>query len=242
MFFVFAFFLVEDKDIERKNVEIVQLLANNLMKRPVNQPCKTMPKELSLLLDKNLYFFIARLAEKEKTVIKVKAKRQSKYGDFRPVFSGNQHLITVNYDENTNRLLLVLLHEIAHAEVWNKYGRRHKPHGQEWKKSFQKLVLIALEKAFFAEELAATLFAFIQNPKSSHQHNTDLMKALKAFDKEADETLFLSELAENQLFVFRGKIFCKGQRIRSRYKCALYRSKKEYLFNPNASVKLYENS
>jgi SprT protein len=201
-----------------------------------------MHESLSLLLGEKTHLFIESLAEKEKTIIKLKPKRQSKYGDFRPAFYGKQHLITVNYDENRYRILLVLLHEIAHAEVWNKYGRKHKPHGQEWKSSFKKLVLLAMKKEFFVPEFYAVLLVFIENPKSSHQHNSDLMKTLKNFDNDMNGEVFLSELAENELFVFREKIFRKGQRIRSRYKCSLYRSKKEYLFNPNASVKLYEIS
>src|SRR3954471_22255295 len=65
--------------------------------------------------------------------LRIKKTRTSKYGDYRPPHSGNNHQITINYDMNKYAFLITLVHEIAHLTNWNKYKDRVKPHGEEWK-------------------------------------------------------------------------------------------------------------
>jgi hypothetical protein len=36
---------------------------------------------------------------------------------------------------------MTLIHEIAHLVAFEKYGRNIKPHGQEWKHTFQQLMV-----------------------------------------------------------------------------------------------------
>jgi len=199
-----------------------------------------MTNTLHHLLNNSCIVFIEDICEKENVLIKIKPKRNTKYGDFRPSIKQNKaHIITVNNEENKYTFFLTIIHELAHAIVWNKYKRKAKPHGKEWKENYKKLILISIEKGFFAESLHQSLFHFAKNIKSSHNYNTELVKALNAFNTNKHEFLFISEIQKGALFVYENKIYIKGDKIRTRYKCRQKNTLKKYLFNQNASVKLF---
>ena len=73
-------------------------------------------------------------------VVKVKNERKTKHGDYRQL-PNSKHQITINSNLNPYRFLITLIHEIAHFETYNKFGRFIKPHGKEWKQTFQHLML-----------------------------------------------------------------------------------------------------
>ena len=72
--------------------------------------------------------------------LKIKKSRSSKYGDYRPPFKGENHLITINYDMNKYAFLITLVHEIAHLSTYNKHKDNVKPHGEEWKLHYKLLM------------------------------------------------------------------------------------------------------
>jgi predicted SprT family Zn-dependent metalloprotease len=43
---------------------------------------------------------------------------------------------------------MTLIHEIAHLVAFEKYGRNIKPHGQEWKHTFQQLMVPYIHQKF----------------------------------------------------------------------------------------------
>jgi predicted SprT family Zn-dependent metalloprotease len=65
--------------------------------------------------------------------------------------------------------LITLIHEISHLVAFEKFGRNIKPHGNEWKYSFQRL-MIPIQK--FSKS-AATFMAF-QNPNGSTDNSLSL--------------------------------------------------------------------
>ena len=69
--------------------------------------------------------------------LKIVNERVTRHGDYRKDVQGF-HLITVNANLNKYRFLMTLIHEIAHLVAFEKYGRFIKPHGNEWKLTFQK--------------------------------------------------------------------------------------------------------
>ena len=71
--------------------------------------------------------------------LKIVNERSTRHGDYRN-FNG-KHEITVNGSLNKYRFLITLIHEIAHLVAGVKYGRTIKPHGQEWKHTFQILMV-----------------------------------------------------------------------------------------------------
>ncbi|WP_178989843.1 SprT-like domain-containing protein [Winogradskyella schleiferi] len=182
---------------------------------------------------------ISELLAIDNLVVKVKSERKTRHGDYRELPNG-KHQITVNSNLNCYRFLITLIHEIAHFEAYKKHGRFIKPHGKEWKYTFQHLMLPFLRPEIFPSELLPLLAHHFKNPKASSDTDTQLAFALKQFNEVNDKT-FVFELSLNQTFkLYNGKVFRKGNKRRKRYECVEVKSGKLYLFNPNAEVELLE--
>ncbi|WP_299102794.1 SprT-like domain-containing protein [uncultured Winogradskyella sp.] len=182
---------------------------------------------------------ILKILEDDKFTIKVKSERKTRHGDYRSLPNG-KHQITINSNLNCYRFLMTLIHEIAHYEAYSKYGRLIKPHGKEWKHTYQHLMLPFLRPDIFPNELLPLLAQHFKNPKASSDTDVQLAYALKQFNEDNDKT-FVFELPLNQTFkLYNGRIFKRGNKRRKRYECVEVNSGKLYLFNPNAEVEVLE--
>ena len=101
--------------------------------------------------------------------LKIVNERVTRHGDYRRGKDG-KHQITVNASLNKYRFLITLIHEIAHLLAFEKYGRNIKPHGVEWKKTFQFLMLPFIRPEVFPSQLLPLLANYFKNPKEK-QHN-----------------------------------------------------------------------
>jgi len=183
---------------------------------------------------------VLKLLQHDKLVIKVKKERKTRHGDYKQLPNG-QHQITINSNLNSYRFLITLIHEIAHFEAYKTYGKFIKPHGIEWKRTFQYLMLPFLNPDIFPNELLPLLAKHFKNPKASSDSDTDLALALKQFDAPNGKT-YIFELPFGSTFkLYNGKIFQKGNKRVKRYECVEIKSGKLYLFNPNAEVELIKN-
>lgn len=177
------------------------------------------------------------LLRHDNLVVKVKKERKTRHGDYRKLPNG-KHQITINSSLNLYRFLLTLIHEIAHFEAYKQYGRFIKPHGIEWKRSFQHLMLPFLNPEIFPNVLIPLLANHFKNPKASSDTDTRLALALKQFDEPNDKT-YIFEVSFNSKFKLdNGKVFKKGSKRVKRYECIEIKTGKLYLFNPNAEVEL----
>ncbi|MGK0428740.1 MAG: hypothetical protein ACJARX_000394, partial [Psychroserpens sp.] len=95
---------------------------------------------------------VMALLDHDKLSVTVKRERKTRHGDYRRLPNG-QHQITVNSNLNHYRFLITLIHEIAHFEAYKSYGRSIKPHGLEWKHTFQHLMLPFMNPDIFPMEL-----------------------------------------------------------------------------------------
>jgi hypothetical protein len=159
--------------------------------------------------------------------------RATKHGDFKKNKNGNTQ-ITINNSLNHYQFLLTLVHEIAHFVTF-KENKRVKPHGIEWKKNFQHLMLPFIQPSIFPEKLLPLLANYLKNPKASTGSDIHLTYALKQFDEISDKN-FIFELAHGSHFLFNNKSFKKGTIRRTRFECIELHSNKTYLFNRNAEV------
>jgi len=182
---------------------------------------------------------ITELLAIDNLVVKVKNERKTRHGDYRELPSG-QHQITVNSNLNCYRFLITLIHEIAHFEAYKKYGKLIKPHGKEWKQTFQHLMLPFLRPEIFPSELLPLLANHFKNPKASSDTDTKLALALKRLNEANDKT-YVFEVPFGKVFkLYNGRVFKQGKQRRKRFECMEVKTGKLYLFNPNAEVEVLE--
>lgn len=196
-----------------------------------------MQEQLQEYIPKNALSKVLELLEYDNLIVKIKNERKTKHGDYRPLPNG-KHQITINSNLNKFRFLITLIHEIAHFEAFQKYGRFIKPHGPEWKQMFQHLMLPFLNPEIFPSDLLPLLAKHFKNPKASSDTDTQLALALKQFDEPNDKTLIFEVPLGHSFRLYNGKVFKMIKKRVKRYECVELKTGKLYLFNPNAEVEL----
>ncbi|WP_273567937.1 SprT-like domain-containing protein [Maribacter halichondriae] len=170
--------------------------------------------------------------------LKIVNQRVTRHGDYRKMPNG-LHQITINATLNKYRFLITLIHEIAHLVTFEKYGRRIKPHGLEWKKTFQYLMLPFIRPEVFPSGLLPHLARHFKNPKASSDTDAVLSLALKRFDEQHPYKSYVFEVPHGSIFrLYNGKLYKKGNKRVKRYECVEVNSGKVYLFQPNAEVEV----
>jgi hypothetical protein len=169
--------------------------------------------------------------------LKIVNERVTRHGDYRKGLGG-KHEITVNASLNKYRFLITLIHEISHLVAFEKFGRNIKPHGNEWKYSFQRLMIPFIRPEIFPNQLLPLLARHFKNPTASSDTDATLALALKQFDQQNDRD-YIFEIPYGSVFrIHNGKIFKKIALRVKRYECIEISSGRIYLFNPNAEVEL----
>ena len=181
--------------------------------------------------------YVLELLAHDNLKVKIKNERKTRHGDYKKL-PNNKHQISINSNLNHYRFLITLIHEIAHFEAYKNYNRFIKPHGKEWKQTFQHLMLPVLNPSVFPTELLPLLAKHFKNPKASSDTDVKLALALKQFDEPNDKK-YIFELPFGAHFkLYNGRVFKKGEKRRTRYEGVELSSGKLYLFNPNAEVDL----
>lgn len=184
---------------------------------------------------------VLQLLNDDSLQVLIKTPRKTRHGDYRKLNNGC-HQITVNSNLNPYRFLVTLLHEIAHFEAYKIYGSAIKPHGKEWKSTFQRLALPFLRPEIFPNQTLPFLAHYFKNPKASSDSDVLLSRSLKQFDPPNEKT-YIFELVEGAKFkASNGKIFLKGKKRRTRFEATELNSGRSYAFNPNAEVELIKDS
>jgi len=172
--------------------------------------------------------------------LKIVNERVTRHGDYRKGING-KHEITVNANLNKYKFLITLIHEISHLVAFEKFGRNIKPHGDEWKYSFQILMVPFIRPEIFPSNLLPLLARHFKNPSASSDTDATLSLALKQFDEQNDKN-YIFEIPYGSIFrISNGKIFKKIALRVKRYECVEINSGRIYLFNPNAEVELLNN-
>jgi len=170
--------------------------------------------------------------------LKIVNERVTRHGDYHRDASG-YHRITVNASLNKYRFLITLVHEIAHLAAFEKFGRNIKPHGDEWKATFQKLMVPFIRPEIFPGQLLPLLARHFRNPKASSDTDATLALALKQFDEREGDKNYIFEVPYGAMFrIHNGKIFKKGAQRVKRFECAEVSTGRIFLFNPNAEVEI----
>ncbi len=172
--------------------------------------------------------------------LKIVNERLTRHGDYRRNPDGS-HSITVNASLNKYKFLITLLHEIAHLLAYKKYKSDIKPHGLEWKYTFQQVMIPFIRPEIFPHHLLPLLARHFKNPTASSDTDTTLSLALKQFDPKSDKS-FIFEVPYGAFFrIQNGRIFQKGAQRVKRFECIEIATKRTFLFNPNGEVELLPN-
>nr|WP_286707525.1 SprT-like domain-containing protein [Flavobacterium sp. 38-13] len=169
--------------------------------------------------------------------LKIVNERVTRHGDYRKG-PGGKHEITINSNLNKYKFLMTLIHEIAHLVAFKKFGRNIKPHGNEWKYTFQQLMVPFIRPEIFPSQVLPLMARHFRNPAASSDTDATLSLALKQFDKENDKN-YIFEIPYGSFFrIYNGKIFKKGAQRIKRFECQEVSTGRIYLFSPNAEVEL----
>ena len=180
---------------------------------------------------------VLELLNHDNLVVKVKKERKTRHGDYKQLPNG-KHQITINANLNLYRFIITLIHEIAHFEAYKNHGRFIKPHGVEWKITFQRLMLPFLNPEIFPNVLLPLLARHFKNPKASSDTDVNLALALKQFDAPNDKTYIFNIPFGRDFKMYNGRVFKMGNKRVKRFECVEVNTGKLYLFNPNAEVEL----
>ena len=194
-----------------------------------------MIDKLSKYLPENSIDLVQEILEEHHIKIKIVNKRTTKHGDFKR-FPNGDFQITINNSLNEYQFLLTLVHEIAHFVTY-KQSKRVKPHGIEWKRNFQHLMLPFVQPSIYPTTILPLLANYLKNPKASTGSDVKLTYALKQFDEMSGKN-YIFELNEGSLFNFNGKTYKKGNTRRTRIECLETSSNRIYLFNQNAEIEI----
>lgn len=196
-----------------------------------------MSEVLSKYLPEHAVVPCFELIKENRVHLKIVNERQTRHGDYRKGISG-KHEITVNANLNKYRFLITLVHEIAHLVAFEKYGKLIKPHGIEWKITFQRLMVPFIRPEIFPHSVLPLVANHFRNPTASSDTDARLAFALKQFDERKIDINFIHEVPNGSLFKFKNRIFQKiGLRVK-RYECVEVQNGKKYLFNANAEVEI----
>lgn len=177
----------------------------------------------------------AIVLKEHKAILKIKAPRKTKLGDYRnPQFNG-QHQISVNGDLNPHAFAVTLLHELAHMLCYERYKNSVKPHGSEWKELFKQLALPYLKMDIFPTDVLNSLEKYFQNPGASSCADPSLYKVLNRYNEIQE--LYLEDIPDHSHFKLpNGRAFEKGQRKRTRYLCKCLTSGRIYSVSAVAKI------
>ena len=197
-----------------------------------------MSEVLSKYLPEHAVEPVFELIKTNSVHLKIVNERVTRHGDYRRHPSG-KHQITVNANLNKYRFLITLVHEIAHLATFEKYGRMIKPHGNEWKITFQRLMIPFIRPEIFPNSVLPLVANHFRNPTASSDTDARLAFALKQFDERKPDIHFIHEVPSGSFFrIKNGKVFQKkGLRVK-RYECLEVKTGKLYLFNANAEVEI----
>ena len=171
---------------------------------------------------------VLTLLEHDKLQIKIKKERKTRHGDYMRLPNG-KHQITINSNLNQYRFLITLVHEIAHFDAYNLYGKFIKPHGIEWKQTFQHLMLPFLNPEIFPSDLLPLLARHFKSPKASSDTDVDLALALKQFDAPNNRTYIFEVPKGSDFKLYNGKVFKMGNKRVKRFECLELKTGRLYL-------------
>jgi len=176
-------------------------------------------------------------------IIRISRDRVSKLGDFRSAQNGSPARISINKGLSQIEFLVTLVHELAHHDTYRAKGIRQRwnrkrvpPHGVEWKEAFRRYIVEIIESGVVEEEVNEALRKCYLMRERIATSPCMVLKRLIEIDLEED-ILRVYDLEEGEKFVLSsGRIFIRGIKLRTRYRCQEVKTGKIYTIHGLAEV------
>ena len=98
-----------------------------------------------------------------------------------------------------------------------------------------------LDTNHFPTDILLALQKHLLNPAASSCSDAHLLRVLKRYDDNKEQKTFIEALAPKSIFKYNGdRLFERGERIRTRYRCREIATGAVYLFHALAEVELSE--
>lgn len=176
--------------------------------------------------------YVANFLYENKISLVITRARTSKLGDYAApsTIKRRGHRISINRNLDKNTFLWVMLHEIAHYQVFIGYGNRVKPHGTEFQKTFAKNLRFFNEKHCFPLETETLIRDYHSNLPLKKTLERQIEHIFKELSGETQQTsgVTLDTLPENSFFSLNGRIFKKLETRRTRCKCLCINNNRQY--------------
>jgi SprT protein len=201
---------------------------------------RELTEKLKEFFDNDAANEIASIITSNNFRLTISRPRKTKFGYFKPAHNGSIPKISINGNLGKDSALLVFLHELSHLIVWQKYGKKVKPHGIEWKSIFSLYIQNFVSKGYFSNHLNDDLLDFSRNVKSIGLGSGTLARKLGLENLQPvkrEGGLFVEEVPENSLFsTLNGRLFKKGKLLRKRYLCQCMVTRRFYTLHPRVEV------
>lgn len=203
-------------------------------------PIQHFSNQLAAYLPETTSVAVTRLFSKYNVTVRISRNRASKLGDYRPPQNGRKHTISINEDLNPYAFLITLIHELAHLINWEQYRGNIKPHGKEWKQTFQELMKEFVNDDVFPPDVLPELKDYLKNPRATSSSHGGLYKALRRYNEHP--IMHLADLEDGTVFQMKnGRAFKRIAKLRKRYRCQDLHNKRYYLIHELAEVNLVNN-
>ncbi len=175
---------------------------------------------------------VANYLYQNKISLKITRERTSKLGDYAApsAIKHHGHRITINHNLDKNTFLWVILHEIAHYQVFVNFGKHIKPHGAEFQKAFAYNLRFFNEKHCFPAETETLIREYHTHLplKKTLERQIELIFRDLSGEKQQTSGVTLDTLPENTIFCLKGRIFKKLETRRTRCKCLCINNNRQY--------------
>jgi hypothetical protein len=117
-----------------------------------------------------------------------------------------------------------------------QHGRKAKPHGDEWKNAYRRLVQPFFDQQVFPFILTTELHRYFLKTPATFHRDTRLINTLASVEG-GNTIMTVNEIPLNSTFtLMNGRQFVKLEKLRTRYKCFCPKTHKYYLVPKSAQV------
>jgi SprT protein len=176
-------------------------------------------KILSPFLPEGAFDLVGKWLQVKDLQIKISSRKGHRLGSYQRDPAGNQKIL-INRNQDCYSFLITLVHEIAHMQVRMGTRKKIQPHGTEWKLTFGRLLSETAQLPSLPSDVRGMMLEMANAPMSRQYARVGSGKVLLRYNSKPEFGHLLADLSEGERFATPdGKIYTRGIKLRTRYKC-----------------------